>query len=278
MRDKIVNYNKIKNRLFYFRADGDAEYQDVICGRFIHCRVDRETVPEEVYLYECRFEEKNGMNTLTTIEESVDSQFFGTLFLNSELKFKQGADKKVTVSDVSITSKRKIKRVFAGTIQIKGDEVDVTDPCYDKNVWCRTKVKIYPGTYECYADFADFNCWGSSCMRCYIVNNAKGLKKRALKELKESARLKACIGVDAGMAGFFDNKPDFDDGEWSKLCDYTLAEETKGKQTFIRTFKTGDGFWTTSGFGDGAYDVRAVEYGDKAIGVVIEFISEKEED
>lgn len=177
MRDKIVNYNKIKNRLFYFRADGDAEYQDVICGRFIHCRVDRETVPEEVYLYECRFEEKNGMNTLTTIEESVDSQFFGTLFLNSELKFKQGADKKVTVSDVSITSKRKIKRVFAGTIQIKGDEVDVTDPCYDKNVWCRTKVKIYPGTYECYADFADFNCWGSSCMRCYIVNNAKGLKK-----------------------------------------------------------------------------------------------------
>lgn len=278
MRDKIVKYNDVKDRLFYFRADGDAENQNVICGRFIHCKIDKRTVPKDLYVYECRFEEKKGVNILTSIEPSVSENLFGTLLLDCKLTFKPGANKKVTVKNVSITSKRKIKRVYAGTIKINSEEVDVTDPCYDKDVWCRTKVKIHPGTYECYADFADFNLWGNRCMRCYIVNNAPALKEKALKGLKKSRRFKGSIGVDAGMAGFFDDKPDFDDSEWSTFCDYTFAEEEKGKQTFIRQFETGDGFWTTSGFGDGGYDVYTASYGDKAIGVMIEFIPENEED
>ena len=31
-----------------------------------------------------------------------------------------------------------------------GDTIDVTDPCYDDDVWCRLNdVKIVPGTYRC---------------------------------------------------------------------------------------------------------------------------------
>lgn len=278
MKDRIVKYNEVENRLFYFRADGDAENQDVICGRFIHCRIDKRTVPKNLYVYESRFMEKNGMNVVTSIEPSVSDNFFGTLLLDCKLTFKPGTSEKVTVENVSITSKRKIKRICAGTIKINNEEIDVTDPGYDKDVWCRTKVKVHPGTYECYADFADFNLWGNRCMRCYIVNNAPVLKKKALKGLRESKRFNGSIGVDAGMAGFFEDKPDFNDSEWNEFCSFTFAEEEKGNQTFIKHFETGDGFWTSSGFGDGGYDVYTTNCGDKAIGVMIEFIPENAED
>ena len=34
-----------------------------------------------------------------------------------------------------------------GTVVFETTQLDVTDPGYDKNVWCRLKVDIVPGEY-----------------------------------------------------------------------------------------------------------------------------------
>lgn len=49
------------------------------------------------------------------------------------------------------------------------------------------------------------------------------------------------IGVDAGLAGFFHNKPDYSDEAWSKFCDRIRHGDA---------WLTEDGFYSSSGYGD----------------------------
>ena len=44
-----------------------------------------------------------------------------------------------------------MRREKIGTMDFHGS-VDITDPCYDRDVWCRmTDVKIRKGVYTCIA-------------------------------------------------------------------------------------------------------------------------------
>ena len=56
------------------------------------------------------------------------------------------------------------------------------------------------------------------------------------------------IGVDAGLAGFFHNKPDYIDEEWGRFCDRVRNGDT---------WLIEDGFYSSSGYGDGCYGVYA---------------------
>ena len=38
-------------------------------------------------------------------------------------------------------------RTVKGEIEFKKNKIDVTDPCYDSDVWCRKQVFITPGKY-----------------------------------------------------------------------------------------------------------------------------------
>ena len=96
--------------------------------------------------------------------------------------------------------------------------------------------------------------------------------QKQLKERLERGRSWRCvgdIGVDAGIAGFFDGeKPDFTDTEWHDLCSWMSAKDNAAKSKadgkaygwYIRSMpQTGrEGFWTSSGYGDGGYDVYAI--------------------
>ncbi len=44
----------------------------------------------------------------------------------------------------------KLNYELVGTLNITADEIDITDPSYDKDVWCRTRKPITPGEYNCY--------------------------------------------------------------------------------------------------------------------------------
>jgi hypothetical protein len=58
------------------------------------------------------------------------------------------------------------------------------------------------------------------------------------------------IGVDAGLAGFFQDKPDYNREAWLKMCDKLIN----------RTWMiTDEGFFTESGYGDGCYDVYGIK-------------------
>lgn len=131
-----------------------------------------------------------------------------------------------------------IKKV--GTITL-GDTVDITDPCYDANVWCRMTTKCVPGEYTGYVRISDEGEWGKRVASISIYRDDVEIELESMDKI-------GSIGVDAGMAGFFNDKPDFNDDEWDKLCD----KVNKGNAWCLY-----DGIFSSSGYGDGSYEVYA---------------------
>ena len=140
------------------------------------------------------------------------------------------------------------------------EKIDITDPCYDKTVWCRMNdFEISPGKYNCYVtelDDEETGNWGDRVSRIGI-RKAKG----------DIYRRVGSIGVDAGLAGFFINKPDYTDKEWSKFC---------GRCGSDRAWNIKEGFYSESGFGDGSYSVWAGYKNGKVVEVYIDFITDED--
>ena len=147
---------------------------------------------------------------------------------------------------------------YVGTIEL-GTKVDITDPCYDNGTWCRMTTDCEPGIYKGYIEMSDEGDWG---MRVATVSIFKGDKIWGIEEMEHIGS----IGVDAGLAGFFNNKPDFDDDEWSEFCD--AIREGNAWNLY-------NGIFSLSGYGDGGYDVYANE---ERNAFTIVFIDEEYED
>lgn len=125
---------------------------------------------------------------------------------------------------------------------ILGDKVDITDPCYDKDVWCRMTTKCEPGEYQGFAEVVNGE-YGTRVSSLCII------KKGANCSLKEYECI-GSIGVDAGLAGFFNNKPDFNDEEWREFCAHLDFSKDQ-------TWNDHNGIYSESGYGDGEYNVYA---------------------
>ena len=130
-----------------------------------------------------------------------------------------------------------------------GPEIDITDPCYDRYMWCRlNNVKIKEGEYRCivwkkqtrYEDYLGNRHYDTRIARIGIYYGDIPPKAK-LEEIGE-------IEVDAGLAGFFNGKLDYNNEEWSELC-----SAIKGKDYLINK----EGFFSRSGYGDGCYPVYA---------------------
>lgn len=145
--------------------------------------------------------------------------------------------------------------------------IDITDPCYDRDVWCRLNdVEIKPGEYECYIDEWDdeqTGGWGARVARIGI--RLVGSDVRWFERIGN-------IGVDAGMAGFFNEKPDYDDETWDSMCD--MLDRNDGTLYWI----IDEGFFSNSGYGDGCYDVYVAKKDGDIVAVEIHFIVNEEDD
>ena len=130
---------------------------------------------------------------------------------------------------------------FVGALNL-GNNVDVTDPCYQKGTWCRITTECIPGTYYGYIETSNKCVWG---MRVKRVKNIAIFKDNNMLPLDEMDTI-GTISVDSGLAGFFNNKKDFSEEEWEKLCK-TIE---KGDAWALY-----DGIFSNSGYGDGAYAV-----------------------
>lgn len=135
-----------------------------------------------------------------------------------------------------------------------GNTVDISDPSYSEDVWCRiNNFPVSPGKYECYvrvADNTETEDWGNRVARIGIRKGKSVYKER-----------KGMIGVDSGMAGFFncDNKLIFEDiiHEYPAVTDVFIYDNA---------------FVSSSGYGDGGYDVWAGYSNGEIVEVYIEFI------
>lgn len=152
-------------------------------------------------------------------------------------------------------------------------KVDVTDPCYEKDAWCRMNgVEILPGEYECFVDVwsnKQTGGWGERVARIGI---------RRLRSEETVFEQIGEIGVDAGLAGFYQDKPDFTDEEWSEFCDiihdYPTMHLSEGE--FSGRL---NGFTASSGYGDGGYPVYAARNSrGQVVALEIHFIWEEDEE
>ena len=154
-----------------------------------------------------------------------------------------------------------MRRKKIGTKYFEG-VVDITDPCYDKDVWCRTNATVKAGEYECYiwrhTDKGVYNGEEYKDVRVGIVAiYSNGIPHaRSMEYIGD-------IGVDAGLAGFFINKPDYNDDEWSEFCD-----SIREGDAWIRD----EGFFSSSGYGDGVYPVYAERTNGEITALEIRFI------
>lgn len=158
---------------------------------------------------------------------------------------------------------------FKGMITLP-DSVDVTDPCYDRDVWCRMKVcDLIPGKYNCFYDISDEEECGRRVSEILIMKSDQDTIKRFVKDTLPWEEIGE-IGVDAGLAGFFDDKPDFSDPEWQEFCD---SMDDFKEMAWMRKFDGKDGFYALSGYGDGCYPVSVLKDTDgKVYAVMIRFI------
>ena len=142
--------------------------------------------------------------------------------------------------------------------------VDITDPCYSRDVWCRMNdMKIKEGEYTCMVWYhtAKGDCNGKPY--AYKVVGIIGIYLDGRIPNQKTMKEIGSIGVDAGLAGFFHNKPDYDDNAWSAFCDIVRHGDA---------WITADGFCSSSGYGDGGYGVYAQEQNGDIVALEIRFI------
>lgn len=130
---------------------------------------------------------KNSIYQSKKIIEERTSEAIGTAFTSIDIK-QTGEDyevqgiicrfKKVAKVTVTVNSNYEIKfwslsgntiemvRSLIGEIDL-GNIVSVSDPCYDRSIWCRTTLKdVMPGRWKVFACIDTLDSWGR---RCYII-------------------------------------------------------------------------------------------------------------
>ena len=155
-----------------------------------------------------------------------------------------------------------MRRKKIGTKYFEGI-VDITDPCYNKDVWCRMTAEIKAGEYTCYVwrhtEMFEHNGEEYKDVRVGVI----GIYLGGIVPPQRSMEYIGEIGVDAGLAGFFMNKPDYNDDEWEGFCD-----SIRDGYAWIKD----EGFFSSSGYGDGCYPVYANKVNNEITALEIRFI------
>lgn len=158
-----------------------------------------------------------------------------------------------------------------GSFRIPDGKVDIADPGVDRGNY--TSLDIKPGDYYCLAyteDGKNATVWAS----LIVHQDEFGKGKTGVREIGKPEHWTEVAKVDvySGMAGFFASKPDFAPEVWKGIC-YSLALDSSN--TYIRSFihdqKVHEGFFTTSGLGDGTYPVYAIYKRNKIVALEIRF-------
>jgi len=170
-----------------------------------------------------------------------------------------------------------------------GEEVIISDPCYEVPTWCQEIIKnVRPGVYDTQVDYRESAGWGERVHSLTVLHNI----------IKSPIWEHHCnhIGVDSGQAGVFcmtsyrndemsqelpwltekgdpfgDHpfRPVKEEGEqwYVKMCDRTLSTE-EGWGTYDT------GVVSSSGYGDGQYELLISQMDGMIHGFKIIFIDD----
>lgn len=156
-----------------------------------------------------------------------------------------------------------------GEITFYSKTIEAGDPGIESDYGLT--LKIVPGTYECFIKMKNVkNPDGKSCHQrvSRIMIKLKGdtetEKKLGDTYTSRSYRQIGVIPVDAGLAGFFQNRPGYyDEKKYEKCIINTMYPEIKtnpSKTNHWAQYAIGNecGFFSNTGFGDGCYPVYAI--------------------
>lgn len=144
-----------------------------------------------------------------------------------------------------------VRPIDLGQIEIESGKIQMTDPCYEPDLWCSHSVNAKVGKWNCKAFVGEVPGWGKRVVALEINHESTPKKKATI--------LKAVCGVDSGQCGFFDAdyyKKNQSDCEWEntkswyrRVCNITCNDEKENCGTIENR-----GVVAESGLGDGAYD------------------------
>lgn len=164
-----------------------------------------------------------------------------------------------------------------------GKKVVVSDPCYTIPTWCQSVIEnVKPGVYHTTVRKHDAGDWGNRCAMVFAIHEEYVNSPHLLKWEHETSN----IGVDSGQCGIFsfesyrDDNHQFDfepydfgtdfptndeggDLWYRHMCKHTLSDKSWG------TYESG--IVTSSGFGDGAYQLFVVKKRNKIVAFAIDF-------
>jgi hypothetical protein len=157
------------------------------------------------------------------------------------------------------------------TFTVNSGKLQVTDPCYDMDVWCAyTLENVRNGKYVADIKRENQGVWGDRISELTIKHESVLSKKRL-----RFRRLDVNIGVDSGQAGFFDHayynnikiNEQLDSTFYDQMCEFTLSADQVGSNEH--------GVVSSSGFGDGVYSLQVAEENGEVVAARIVFIDEE---
>ena len=171
------------------------------------------------------------------------------------------------------------RRFKVGDFTVTGNELIVTDPCYDDGTDPSIRgivSNVKNGNWSSYVHQGSISGWGSRNSELSAFHSSS-----SPEEGDDAVWLKVDhfeVGVDSGQAGMYDARRfPSDPGDYSeensfyrKICDTTCAPLWAGTIEDV-------GVTSSSGFGDGEYECYILENeNDEVVGVKIIFIEEDE--
>lgn len=169
----------------------------------------------------------------------------------------------------------KLTTVSPGIIELSG-KVVASDPCYNRDVWCMTTdIAVKAGRYVTYIIKKDEKRFGVRVAAIMAVH------EDYTESLVTEWEPYGCfLGVDSGQCGIFDDtvypQSGEDGGEYydeksfyGECCKLTLGRKQGG------ILKTRNGIVSSSGYGDGSYELLCQNHEGECIALMIDFDLEK---
>lgn len=163
---------------------------------------------------------------------------------------------------------------FLGEITL-GKDVCVSDPCYDRDVWCMTVLhNVKPGKWDARVSIDTISSFGE---RCYVLE----LFHRTVREVEDfDWREIFELGVDSGTMSVID-----DAYYQQKKPSNSKAEEAAAERFLENCYKAADkkagiyrygdkkvGVVCSSGTGDGSYPLYTAEKDGEVVAIKISFM------
>lgn len=168
-----------------------------------------------------------------------------------------------------------------------------SDPCYNTDVWCMGVVdNVKNGLWVAEVDKKNMGDWGERIASLFVANKSMLEENpKLVDEVFADEPLGFVGGVDSGQFGFFD-KDFYRNDEVAKDLkkqDFGENYDTQSGDTWYRAcskLTLGDESWgvlskgvvSSSGFGDGSYDVYGYKVDGEYVAFAVVFIYEDEEE